>query len=139
MITWKEFEEFVKRWPIWLSVLLLFIPGLMFKLQRGFPISEYGGSLIIILLMISLYYSLPFLFLGFAYRFIWNSKEEYNAEDLLYITSVGVIGYMITNKVWIELSYKGYNIDFWYIWLFLVAFGIIIVGVKSWIKTQRKK
>ena len=126
----KDIEKALENWPIWLSIIFLFVPGLMFKIQRSFPVLEFRGSLIIILLMISLYYSLPFLLLGLISRFIWNCEAKFTKEDLLYITSTGVFTYMIVNFL-SNNRLSPIKIEFWAMFGILIFLTIIILFIKN--------
>ncbi|MCK9595936.1 hypothetical protein M0R19_02005 [Candidatus Pacearchaeota archaeon] len=142
----KEVENSLKRWPIWLGIIFLFIPGLIFKIQRGLNISNYGGSLIIILLMISLYYSFPFILLGFFYTVAARKKEpsKFNQTELLFITTFGILGYIGINLLWNILNYMGIKLNFWFIYFLFIFFGVIVLRLMRklaiiWIKKSRKK
>ena len=147
-MTFEEIRKFLlEDWPVWLSLIFLFLSGLMFGIQRkGLILSEFGGSLVIILLMISLYYSIPFFLLGF---FTWMStykfpKRKFKSEDLLFITSISVISYQIINFLYsrslskVDIIFISNRLDNFWVLYFGLLFIYFLVGIKNWIRLFRK-
>jgi cation transport ATPase len=132
----KEIEEYLKRWPMWIAIVMLFIPGILYQIQeKSVNLSNFEGSLIIIFLILSLYYSLLFIVGGF-FIFVAGKKNIFNKiaeEDFFLISIYSIIFYSFSN-FFSELS--GGSVWYFY-WGILIIF--LIKGRKNWRKILKKE
>jgi hypothetical protein len=120
MIKYDEALKFLNKWPIWVSFILLIVPGVMYNLDwKNIIISQYPGSLLIVFLISSIYYSIPFFILGFLLALIiGGNRIEW--ENLLFEASILSILAYATTEILVRLaSHAKISIPFW------VGFGII--------------
>ena len=131
----KIIEEYLKKWPTWVAIIFLFIPGILYQLHKeGIEyLINFQGSLIIIFLTISLYYSIPFIILGFFLLVLIEDdiNNKINEGGFLLISIFGAMAYSII----IYIS-KG---NFWQIYwkLFAIIFIAAIISIK--LKDSGKK
>lgn len=127
----KDLEDYLTKWPRWIAILMIFIPGILYQIQyKSVDIANFNGMLIIILLMLSLYYSIPFIVLAF-FMFVWGEKvipNQFGDEDFFIIMINTLLVYASLNFLTIKT-----NTNIWIIYLIFVIF-LFIIGIKKWIK-----
>jgi uncharacterized integral membrane protein len=131
----KEIEEYLKRWPMWIAIVMLFIPGILYQIQeKSVNISNFGGSLIIIFLILSLYYSLPFI-VGCFFIFVAGEKNIFNkiSEQEFFLISIYSIIVYSFSSFFSEL----FNCSIWYFYMgILITF--LIRGRKNFERILKK-
>lgn len=126
MLKPEELEKYLEKWPTWIAILFLFIPGALYQIYniRVDP-SLYSGLSIIIFLILSLYYSLPYIVIGFLYfSVIEPGKEGLDERNFLAVSLISVLSYALISFI--------YNIQggfpFYYLsWIFIILFFIFAI------------
>ena len=128
MISYKEIKKFVEDWHIWIGFIFLFIPGILYQINfQEISLSNFSGSLILVFLSLSLYYSLPFLIAGFflhmTYLIPQSKKEKMKKDDFLLITFYSIAYYFV-----IQFAKKSLDLPFFSFWeIYLIFLGLNFV------------
>lgn len=132
MWPYREVEKYLRRWEIWVSFIFLFIPGILYQLQnKSVNLSNFQGILIVIFLALAIYYSIPFLFLGFGWNmYLKYPNGKFNGGDFFIISFFSMISYSGIYWVFTEVN-RGFS--FWICYL-IFAFFVFILGINSWVK-----
>jgi len=101
MLKPKDFEEYLKRWPTGLGLILIFLPGVLYQLEyRSVNIANYSGSLVIIFLFLSLYYSMPYLILScVSFKILFLNLKKLNKNHFLGIILGSTVAYWFMFKI----------------------------------------
>jgi hypothetical protein len=137
----KELDQIIKRWPLWIGTILIFVPGILYQIQiENITLLNYSGLLVIILLMTSLAYSIPFIILGGAIYILLmllenDKKIKWRDSDLLGISFISLISY------WAILTFQNLLITnisafkpFWTLYLSFLSIAFFIIIIISLIK-----
>jgi hypothetical protein len=134
MISFKDIKGILGIWNIWVSILFLLIPGITYQLQiTKIDLSYFSGTLVIVFLIISIYYAIPFIISGFFANMAYSQfKNRLNQEDLFIISFMSIGTYFATKLVADLL-----NTNFWGVYsLYLII--LFAIGYKNWIKLFSK-
>lgn len=120
--------DFLKGWNIWLPIILLLIPGLIYQFDFNLISQSFEGFPLLVLTLIkSLYYSFPFWMLGiliFMIWAIWNKrdfkKDMGDWEEILMISLFSMASY------WLISLAKNF-VDKFIVCYLIVLFVIIIL------------
>jgi hypothetical protein len=118
----KDIHDLLKNWPKWFFTLLFLIPGILYQLKyQKIDILTYSGSLVIIFFLLSIYYTIPFLILGFVFSLnVLNEgglKERFNLEDWALISMTSIGSYFVVSLLTKSQSFT------------IVYFGMLILGI----------
>ena len=102
MWTFDEAKKYLEEWPIWIGLIFLFIPGILHQIEyKSVNVVTFQGSLIIIFLFLSLYYSTPYLIFGSLFCILFNPPEpRYPTKfDFLQVSLTATIFYWFLFKL----------------------------------------
>ena len=128
---YKDIEEFMKKWPVWISILLFFVPGTLFLVEHGdLELQTFSGTLIIIFIILSSYYSLPFILLGLIYWIGLRDKirgpvKTHEHFLVIMISAIGMYAF-------IDFIYRFFSFNHSFIYVYL--FVLIVTSLFFWKK-----
>ncbi len=138
----EEVEKYLKKWPTWLGIVLLFLPGILYQLEiRGdiTYLNNFQGILIVVFLALSLYYSLPFILIGIlGYMALEMPRNPWNEAGFFNTSVLAIFSYWV-----FFLFVRAGNLDLTLLQMFYSYMGIIIflfiLGMIRMRKEIRKK
>ncbi len=128
-------------WPTWVSIIFLFLPGILYQIQvqnGGVEyLANFSGLLIIIFLSLSLYYAIPFIVSGaLIYSLSTDSKKKENNVSF----TISVFSILV---YWVTWFFSLLNkIDFWTVYLvflLMLFLGIMIKGIFNYTENRLKR
>ena len=132
-------EMYLKKWPAWIGIIFLFLPGILYQLQnKGVELSNFGGLLIIVFLSLSLYYSIPYFILGTLSFYVVEGRKDNEPLDELGFFNIS----LVSLGIYVIISYLSKNNGvaissiWWFVFIFLF---IAVLFIDSHEKKKRKK
>lgn len=136
-----ELWKYLEKWHLWIGIVFLFIPGVLYQIQiKGTEyFSLFSGSLVIVFLILSLYYSIPYIVMGLFLFMIAEPGKDVGEENFFSFSILGILSYA---TVFFIHPFISQNIPFYVltggfiIILFVVA---IVINIIHEIIERRKK
>lgn len=143
MITFEDFKKFVGEGETIIGIVFLLLTGVLYQIQiQKIVLSDYGGTLVIVFLMLALYYSIPFILLGAIGAGALEKLNKEKAPSKFYdMTTLSVVIYWGI-KMWSEYKLLNFwdtyfNFLYWFIGIIVIIF--FVDSIKSKFKKSNKK
>ena len=131
----EKIDAVLGKWVIWVSILLLFLPGVLYQINiLGADASAYNGLSVIIFLAVSFYFSIPFSMIGMVVHLVGEDKSDVKKNPLLGMGLYSVAIYFMTDLI-STLS----GVFFWHMFLGISVGFIGIAAIDGYIKNKKGK
>jgi hypothetical protein len=134
-----EIEKYLKKWPTWIGIVFLFVPGILYQLNnKGVDISSFQGLLVVVFLSLSLYYSIPYIILGFlSFSLTDLKRKKLEESDFLVISLLSLGSYAILNYM---NNLTGFSLSsLWWGFLAILFVWMIILILVEAVKIKMEK